>query len=173
MLSLLQLYGSPWRFCPPSLPITCVSRWLSLRSASAWRRGLWRNTSSAPDSLGPGVDWLRFLATTGAVVLTFLAGAELEPRERWYHTLLMSTGLTFGTISALYGFSHGIITREQYSFLVAVVIGSAVVPTLIASYAFFPRHLLAQAPVPDEEMPQLGEPPLSPAENNGNGLGDE
>ena len=33
-----------------------------------------------PDSLGSGVDWLRFLATTGAVVLTFLAGAELEPR---------------------------------------------------------------------------------------------
>ena len=62
--------------------------------------------------------------------------------ERWYYTLMMSTGLTFGTISALYGFSHNIITQGQYSFLVAVVIGSAVVPTLIAGYAFLPRHLL-------------------------------
>jgi glutathione-regulated potassium-efflux system ancillary protein KefC len=64
--------------------------------------------------------------------------------ERWYYTLLMSTGLTFGTISALYGFSHHIITQEQYSFLVAVVIASAVVPTLIAGFAFLPRHLLPE-----------------------------
>ncbi|MBN2432068.1 MAG: cation:proton antiporter [Acidobacteria bacterium] len=62
--------------------------------------------------------------------------------ERWYYTLMMSTGLTFGTISALYGFSHEIITQGQYSFLVAVVIASAVVPTLIAGMAFLPRHLL-------------------------------
>jgi len=62
--------------------------------------------------------------------------------ERWYYTLLMSTGLTFGTISALYGLSNGIVTQDQYSFLVAVVIGSAVVPTLIAGFAFMPRHLL-------------------------------
>ena len=39
--------------------------------------------------------------------------------ERWYYTLLMSTGLTFGTISSLYGLSHGIVTKEQYSFLVS------------------------------------------------------
>jgi Kef-type K+ transport system membrane component KefB len=64
--------------------------------------------------------------------------------ERWYYTLMMSTGLTFGTISALYGYSHNIVTQGQYSFLVAVVIGSAVVPTLIAGYVFLPRHLLPQ-----------------------------
>ena len=68
--------------------------------------------------------------------------------ERWYYTLLMSTGLTFGTISSLYGLSRGIVTQEQYSFLVAVVIASAVVPTLIAGFAFLPRHLL---PAPDEQ----------------------
>lgn len=62
--------------------------------------------------------------------------------ERWYYTLLMSTGLTFGTISALFGFSHKIVTQQQYSFLVAVVIGSAVIPTLIAGLFFLPRHLL-------------------------------
>jgi len=65
--------------------------------------------------------------------------------ERWYYTLLMSTGLTFGTISALFGLSHRIITSEQYSYLVAVVIGSAVVPTLIANAFFLPRHLLPSA----------------------------
>ncbi|TSA45385.1 MAG: hypothetical protein D4R56_05565 [Deltaproteobacteria bacterium] len=65
-----------------------------------------------------------------------------ERNERWYYTLLMSTGLTFGTISALYGLSHGIVTQEQYSFLVATVIASAVVPTLIAEMAFLPKHLL-------------------------------
>jgi glutathione-regulated potassium-efflux system ancillary protein KefC len=63
------------------------------------------------------------------------------PKERWYYTLMMSTGLTFGTISALYGLSHGIVTRPQYSFLVATVIASAVVPTVIANLAFLPRHL--------------------------------
>ena len=67
-----------------------------------------------------------------------------ERNERWYYTLLMSTGLTFGTISALYGFSHGIVTQNQYSFLVAAVIASAVVPTLIAGLAFLPQHLLSK-----------------------------
>ncbi len=65
-----------------------------------------------------------------------------ERNERWYYTLMMSTGLTFGTISALYGLSHGIVTPRQYSYLVAVVIGTAVIPTLVASLAFVPRHLL-------------------------------
>jgi len=66
-----------------------------------------------------------------------------QRNERWYYTLLMSTGLTFGTISALYGLSNGIVTQSQYSFLVATVIASAVVPTLIAGYKFMPIHLLS------------------------------
>ncbi|MCX6113255.1 MAG: cation:proton antiporter [Proteobacteria bacterium] len=65
-----------------------------------------------------------------------------KQKEKWYYTLLMSTGLTFGTISALYGYSHNIITQHQYSFLVATVIASAVIPTLIANFAFIPTHLL-------------------------------
>lgn len=73
-----------------------------------------------------------------------------DRKERWYYTLLMSTGLTFGTISALYGFSHNIITQSQYSFLVAVVIGSAVIPTLIAGLYFLPQHLLGE-PEPQTE----------------------
>jgi Kef-type K+ transport system membrane component KefB len=75
-----------------------------------------------------------------------IARFRQERKERWFYTLMMSTGLTFGSISALYGFSHGIVTREQYSFLVATVIASAVVPTMIANFIFLPKHLLPQAP---------------------------
>jgi Kef-type K+ transport system membrane component KefB len=75
-------------------------------------------------------------------------------KERWYYTLLMSTGLTFGSISALYGLTNGIVNRDQYSFLIAAVIASAVIPTLIANIAFLPEHLL-EAPMADEEIPQL------------------
>jgi len=59
-----------------------------------------------------------------------------------YTTLLMSTGLTFGTISSLFGLSHGIINQSQYSVLVATVIASAVIPTVIANAFYLPRHLL-------------------------------
>jgi Kef-type K+ transport system membrane component KefB len=69
-----------------------------------------------------------------------------ERNERWYYTLMMSTGLTFGTISALYGLAHGIVSQEQYSFLVAAVIASAVVPTVIAGVAFVPTHLIEGPP---------------------------
>ena len=63
-------------------------------------------------------------------------------QEAWYTTMLMSTGLTFGSISALFGLTHGVIDRAQYSYLVATVIGSAVVPTLIGNAFFLPHHLL-------------------------------
>jgi Kef-type K+ transport system membrane component KefB len=63
-------------------------------------------------------------------------------KEAMYTTLLMSTGLTFGTISSLFGLSHGIINQDQYSALVAAVIGSAVIPTVIANAFYLPRHLL-------------------------------
>ena len=67
-------------------------------------------------------------------------------REGMYTTLLMSTGLTFGSISALFGLSHGIIDTSQYSYLVATVVASAVVPTLIANAFFLPGHLLGEKP---------------------------
>jgi Kef-type K+ transport system membrane component KefB len=65
-------------------------------------------------------------------------------KEAMYTTLLMSTGLTFGTISALFGLSHGIIDQSQYTAVVAGVVASAVVPTLIANAFFLPHHLLPQ-----------------------------
>lgn len=80
-----------------------------------------------------------------------------ERNERWYYTLLMSTGLTFGTISALFGFTNGIVSQEQYSFLVLAVIASAVVPTIIANAAFLPRHLLPGNNTEELEMIGFGE----------------
>ena len=64
----------------------------------------------------------------------------------------MSTGLTFGTISALYGLTNNIITQEQYSFIVGAVIASAVIPTLIANKFFLPSHLLEE-PILDDQTP--------------------
>jgi Kef-type K+ transport system membrane component KefB len=59
-------------------------------------------------------------------------------KEGMYTTLLMSTGLTFGTISALFGYTNKIINQEQYTILVTAVILSAVVPTIIAQKWFQP-----------------------------------
>ncbi|MGZ4412364.1 MAG: cation:proton antiporter, partial [Gaiellaceae bacterium] len=59
-----------------------------------------------------------------------------------FTTLLMSTGLTFGTISSLYGLNAGIIDRTQFSLLITVVILSAIVPTAIAQRFFQPHAQL-------------------------------
>jgi Kef-type K+ transport system membrane component KefB len=82
---------------------------------------------SASKSLGiwPTVRWYKYVG-----------------REGMYYTLMMSTGLTFGTIAALFGLNHDIISQAQYSYLVATVIGSAVIPTVIANTFFMPTHLL-------------------------------
>ncbi|RKO66229.1 cation:proton antiporter [Desulfofundulus salinus] len=68
-----------------------------------------------------------------------------KPREGMYTTLLMSTGLTFGTISALFGLSHNFINQQQYTVLVTVVIASGVIPTIIAQAFFRPRVEAAEA----------------------------
>jgi glutathione-regulated potassium-efflux system ancillary protein KefC len=70
---------------------------------------------------------------------------KYQREEGLYYTLMMSTGLTFGTISALFGLSHGVIDQAQYSHLVATVIASAVLPTMFANAWFMPRHLLPKA----------------------------
>lgn len=67
---------------------------------------------------------------------------EFRHKEGMYTTLLMSTGLTFGSISALFGLTHGIIDQNQYSLLIAAVIGSAVIPTIIANAFYLPKYLL-------------------------------
>jgi Kef-type K+ transport system membrane component KefB len=78
------------------------------------------------------------------------------PRHATFTTLLMSTGLTFGTISSLYGLTAGIIDKTQFSLLITVVVISAVVPTAIAERWFLPdateeREADRHAPIPAEE----------------------
>lgn len=65
---------------------------------------------------------------------------QFKPREGMYTTLMMSTGLTFGSISALFGLTNHIISQAQYTILVTGVIGSAVVPTFIAQLWFRPKY---------------------------------
>lgn len=69
----------------------------------------------------------------------------MRSREATYTALLMSTGLTFGTISALFGLQNKIITQDQYSVLVTVVILSAFVPTVIAQRLFQPSLKIMEA----------------------------
>ncbi len=79
------------------------------------------------------------IATKFVGVWPLTRAFKLSAREGNYTTLLMSTGLTFGSITALFGLTHGIITQAQYTILLTVVIGSAVVPTFIAQTWFLPK----------------------------------
>jgi Kef-type K+ transport system membrane component KefB len=85
--------------------------------------------------------------------LVYPLGRKHAPANATFLTLLMSTGLTFGTISALYGLTAHIIDRTQFSLLVTVVVLSAIVPTAIAQRWFSPQvpagqphHLLPPDP---------------------------
>jgi len=85
------------------------------------------------------------LSLFGVKIITKFAGV-LPVARRYvrahalYTTLLMSTGLTFGTISSLYGLQAGIIDRKQFSLLIATVITSAVLPTVLAQRWLDPRR---------------------------------
>jgi len=89
------------------------------------------------------------IATKFAGILPLTRIFAFEPREGMYTTLLMSTGLTFGSISALFGLTNHIISQDHYTILVTAVIGSAVVPTLIAQKWFQPAFRpMREAPQP-------------------------
>ncbi|RAZ91504.1 cation:proton antiporter [Mesorhizobium hawassense] len=78
------------------------------------------------------------MATKFVGILPLTKAFRFGAREGMYTTLLMSTGLTFGTISALFGLTNHIIDQQQYTILVTAVIGSALVPTIIAQRWFQP-----------------------------------
>ena len=92
-------------------------------------------------------------ANLGILAVLFLAkmvpkiGAVYPLARRYtsphatFTTLLMSTGLTFGTITSLYGLNAGIIDRTQFSLLIAVVVLSAIVPTAIAQRRYNPQTM--------------------------------
>ena len=85
------------------------------------------------------------MLTKAVAVFPAVRAHRYEGNSGTYYTLMMSTGLTFGTISALFGLNHQIITQTQYSYIVGTVIASAVIPTMIANRFFLPRHLLPHA----------------------------
>jgi Kef-type K+ transport system membrane component KefB len=95
-------------------------------------------------SLGALVGSLGVLVLLLAAKLVPKLGLVLPLARRYarphaaYTTLLMSTGLTFGTISSLYGLQAGIIGRTQFSLLVTVVVVSAILPTAVAQRWFSP-----------------------------------
>jgi Kef-type K+ transport system membrane component KefB len=112
---------------------------------------------------GMNVSTSALWANLGVLVVLFLAKmipklVGVYPLARRYTaphatftTLLMSTGLTFGTISSLYGLNAGIIDRTQFSLLIAVVVLSAIVPTAIAQRFYQPdeaEQIDLTAPVP-------------------------
>ncbi len=70
----------------------------------------------------------------------YLLAKKYIPDGSMYTTLLMSTGLTFGTIASVFGLSSGLIDQVQYSILIGAVIASAVIPTFIAQKWFMPVH---------------------------------
>jgi Kef-type K+ transport system membrane component KefB len=81
---------------------------------------------------------------------------RIPTRDRVYTTLLMATGLTFASISALFGLDHGLINVNQYTELVTVVLLSAFVPTLIAQQLFQPKIA-----IPSEKQEALAEEDIS------------
>jgi Kef-type K+ transport system membrane component KefB len=96
---------------------------------------------------GAGVILLLLLVKLAAKIVGVWPTATafgLPRRERSYTTLLMATGLTFGSISALFGYTHHLISRTQYTELVTVVILSAFVPTIIAQQLFQPKVVDAE-----------------------------
>jgi Kef-type K+ transport system membrane component KefB len=105
-------------------------------------------------------------ANLGVLVLLFAAKivpkvGGVYPLARRYAaphglftTLLMSTGLTFGTITSLYGLSAGIIDKTQFSLLITVVVLSAIIPTAIAQRFFQPESGTDAAALPGEPLPE-------------------
>ncbi len=137
--------------------------------------GLRANSQAALPAFVLGLAMSQFFASHGLNVstsalwanlgiLALLVAAKMGPKllgvyplarrftapHATFTTLLMSTGLTFGTITSLYGLSAGIIDRTQFSLLIAVVVLSAIVPTAIAQRFYEPRlatHRDLTAPV--------------------------
>jgi Kef-type K+ transport system membrane component KefB len=93
------------------------------------------------------------MATKFVGILPLTRFFRFDRREGMYTTLLMSTGLTFGSISALFGLTNHIIDERQYTILLTAVIGSAVVPTLIAERWFQPVFKLLGSSADAESEP--------------------
>jgi len=79
------------------------------------------------------------LKLVAKIVAVYPISRMTMPRGgRIFTTLLMSTGLTFGTLASVFGFQSGYINKVQFSVLISVVILSAIIPTVIAQRFFAP-----------------------------------
>jgi Kef-type K+ transport system membrane component KefB len=120
-------------------PISAACFWLTTGLVGRGRK------RRSPESRYPPRLWPSFMRIAMKMVTKFVGILPLtryfnfEKREGMYTTLMMSTGLTFGSISALFGLTNHIIDQDQYTILLTAVIGSAVVPTLIAQIWFHPH----------------------------------
>ena len=104
------------------------------------KAGLYVSLSLMWVSLGIIILFLGMKMLTKIIgVYPFARVFQMRKKEATYTTLLMATGLTFGTISALFGLNNHIIDQKQYTILVTVVILSAIIPTLIAQKFFQPE----------------------------------
>ena len=83
---------------------------------------------------------LFFLKILTKFIGVYFLAKKYIPSGSMYTTLLMSTGLTFGSIASVFGLSSGLINPVQYSVLVGVVVASAVIPTFVAQKWFLPVH---------------------------------
>jgi len=95
----------------------------------------------------------------GKFVGVYALARKYLPKEATYTTLLMSTGLTFGTIASLYGLQSGHIDKTQFTILVTVVIATAVIPTVIAQRFFQPALTATEV----ESVETNGEPQVDQA----------
>ena len=122
------------------------------------RGGMAVSLSAVWTSLGAlGVLFVAKMVPKFAGVYPLARRTMTGPGEAWFATLLMSTGLTFGTISSLYGLNAGIIDRTQFSLLMTVVVGSAVIPTFIAQRWFSPQRERHDPRVAPEAIPSPAE----------------
>jgi Kef-type K+ transport system membrane component KefB len=112
-------------------------------------------------NVSAGALWANFgilaLLSVAKMVPKFAGVYPLARRYTTPHatftTLLMSTGLTFGTLTSLYGLNAGIIDRTKFSLLIAVVVLSAIVPTAIAQRFFHPHVLRGHESEHPREVP--------------------
>jgi Kef-type K+ transport system membrane component KefB len=94
------------------------------------------------------------------IIGTYPFAKKYVPQDAMYTTLLMSTGLTMGTISSVFGLQAGYINQAQFSVLVATVVLSAIIPTVIAQRWFHPKVEFVETAEIKEQVEMLN--------NNGN-----
>jgi len=84
------------------------------------------------DSLGSNLEWLKFLASAGAVFLTFLAGAELDPKvikNKWKEVLVVGA---VGFLSPFLGCSVIAYYLLGWNFKASLLAGVALSTTSMA-----------------------------------------